>query len=322
MASIKLMRSGSYQARVRRKGSKDQAKTFSTKAEAAAWARVVERGPLVNTPPAGSLTLREALHRYSREVTPSKKGAIQELGRIKRWQRHPTLAHRPLDSLRAADLAAYRDARLASGISGNTVRLDLALISHLFEVARREWNMESLVNQVKGIRKPRVGRGRSRRLAPGEEARLLLACPPRLVPIVKLAIETGMRRSELTGLTWSSVDLKARVIHLEDTKNGDARDVPLSSRALAALEGLTRAGTDAAVFQVTADWATKAFVEAARKAGLKDLRFHDLRHEATSRLFELGLNVVEASSITGHKSLQMLKRYTHLKAVDLVAKLG
>jgi integrase len=200
------------------------------------------------------------------------------------------------------------------------VRLELALPSHMFEVARREWNMEDLVNPVKAIWKPKVPRGRARRLQAGEEARLLLASPPRLVPVVKLAIETGMRRSELAGLTWRDVDLDARVIHLEDTKNGDSRDVQLSSRALAVLEGLPRGGPT--VFQVTPDWATKAFVKAARTAGLRNIRFHDLRHEATSRLFELGLNVVEASSITGHKSLQMLKRYTHLKAADLVVKLG
>lgn len=143
-----------------------------------------------------------------------------------------------------------------------------------------------------------------------------------LLAVVKVAIETAMRRSELTGLRWEDVSLAHRVVTLRDTKNGDQRAVPLSSRAVAALEGLPGDHLRGSVFGVTEDWITKRFQYCCRKAGINGLRFHDLRHEATSRLFEKGLNMMEVATITGHKTLQMPKRYTHLRASELALRLG
>ncbi len=130
----------------------------------------------------------------------------------------------------------------------------------------------------------------------------------------------------MVGLLWQHIDLKHRVAHLPLTKNGEARSVPLSSKARAVLAALKPPDVDAPTGPVfaglTGEAVKRAFIRACDRAGLDDFHFHDLRHEATSRLFEKGLNPMEVASITGHKTLQMLKRYTHLNARDLAAKLG
>ncbi|TXI95439.1 MAG: site-specific integrase, partial [Burkholderiaceae bacterium] len=165
-----------------------------------------------------------------------------------------------------------------------------------------------------------------RRLRADEETRLLTAIDsktnnPWLKPIVIFAIETGMRRSEILSLEWANVDPTRRVARLLDTKNGEGRSVPLSARAVQVLEVLPRS-IDGQVFPVSAESVKLAFVRAVKRAGISDLHFHDLRHEAVSRLFEKGLNVMEVASISGHKTLQMLKRYTHLNVSDLLVKIG
>ena len=134
---------------------------------------------------------------------------------------------------------------------------------------------------------------------------------------VVLALETGMRRGELLSVEWGNVDLNRRTALLPITKNGDSRGVPLSSRALTVLRSLPPSTTGRVFGDLTADAVKLSFRRTTVRAGITGLRFHDLRHEATSRLFEKGLNVMEVASVTGHKTLQMLKRYTHLNAVDL-----
>ena len=199
------------------------------------------------------------------------------------------------------------------------MRLELALLSNLFTVAAKEWRMESLTNPVLAVRKPAASRPRERRLVGDEEARLLASCADWLRPMVILALETGMRKGEILALRWENVDLAKRVALLPDTKNGTARHVPLSSRAGDVLKGLPR-NISGGVF--TNQNVSHAFIAATQKAGIEGLHFHDLRHEATSRLFEKGLNPMQVAAITGHKTLQMLKRYTHLRAEDLAKMLG
>ena len=130
-----------------------------------------------------------------------------------------------------------------------------------------------------------------------------------------------MRRSEIAELRWEHMNIKACTVRLPLTKNGEARTVPLSSAARDVLRALPRR-LDGSVFGLRAKTITEAFEWAVQKAGIEDLTFHDLRHEAVSRLFERGLNPMQVAAISGHKTLQMLKRYTHLRAEDLVALLG
>ena len=131
-----------------------------------------------------------------------------------------------------------------------------------------------------------------------------------------------MRQGELVSLRWEHIDLNRRTVHLPDTKNGESRTVPLSTAAVKILRSLPR-NIQGKVFPgVTTEAVKRAYARAVRRTAIEDLRFHDLRHEATSRLFEKGLNIMEVASITGHKDLRMLRRYTHLKAEDLARKLG
>lgn len=322
-------RGKTWRVKVRRKGFPAQMTTCETKAEAEAWARRVEsgfdRGIVVSNAEASRTTLHEALERYAREVTVHKKGADREQCRIEQWKRHP-LAKRTLASIRGVDIANFRDERLKAGSSGNTVRLHLATLSHLYTVAAQEWGMESLQNPVRNVRKPKVNPGRDRRLEEGEEKKLLAAAGASSIswlrPAVELAIETAMRQGEILKLTWPDVDLKSRIAYLRDTKNGENRAVPLSTRAAQILKAMPRS-LDGRVFPLAQSTLERAFRNACKKEKIENLRFHDLRHEATSRLFELrSLDHMEVAAITGHKTLAMLKRYTHLRAKDLVAKLG
>jgi integrase len=328
VAQIRKRGSSQYQARVRLKGYPEQTKTFQLKQDAVSWAnereRLVLRGNSSAMREADNVTLHDALERYSREVTPSKKGWQQELCRLRRWQKNP-LSALPLSQIRGADLARYRDSRMDTGIGGNTVRLELALISHLYEVARKDWGYEMLGNPAKAMRKPKLPRGRDRRLFMGEEQRLLDHCDrignTLLKAIIILAIETAMRRGELTNLTWSDINLDNRLAYLHDTKNGEARIVPLSTRALSAIQSIPRRSS-ALLVSVHRDNVSAAFASVCKACGIHGLRLHDLRHEATSRLFEKGFNMMEVATITGHKSLSMLKRYTHLRPSDLLSRLG
>lgn len=251
MATFHKRASGSWQAKVRRTGYPTQSRSFSLKGHAEAWARAVERkmdrGEFVELEAAArKMTLGDALDRYEREVTPAKRGATQERVRIAAWKSHG-LARRAIATIRGHEIATYRNERLAEGLSPNTVRLELAIISHLYSIARSDWGFEGLANPVKVIEKPSVAtRARRRRLEGDEEQRLLAAAPlvaAWLQPAIRLAIETAMRRGELASLEWPEIDAQHQVAHLDLTKNGDARDVPLSHAAMAALREL--AGSDA-----------------------------------------------------------------------------
>jgi integrase len=208
----------------------------------------------------------------------------------------------------------------------NTIRLEIALLSHLFEVARREWGMEGLQNPCRTIRLPAGSRRRERRLEGDEEARLLDAIEkamprsPGVRALLLVAIETGMRQGELLGLRWSDVDLSRRVAHLDDTKSGDPRNVPLSLRAVEALRAIPRR-IDGRIFGVTQDALIRGFSRACKLAGIEGLRFHDLRHEAASRLAGL-LQAHELAKMFGWRTLAMALRYYHPRAEDLARKLS
>ena len=315
-----------WQAQIIRRGHERQYKTFDTKAEAEAWARQIEgemdRGVFTSRAEAEATTLREALDRYEREVTPKKKSSSDERYKLGAW-RSSTLAARSLASIRGKDLAAWRDAELTGGSATGTVRRKLALLAHVFKVARKEWGMESLASPVDTIQLPPPGKARDRRLVGDEQARLMtaaLAYGGEIGPVITWAIESAMRRGEIAAMRWEHLDRQARVLLIPETKNGTPREVPLSTVALQVLDSLPRR-LDGLVWNIRPDSISQAFERVCKAAGIEGLTFHDLRHEATSRLFEKGLNPMEVAAITGHKTLQMLKRYTHLKAKDLVDRL-
>lgn len=329
MATIRKLR-GRWQAQVRRRGMKPRCKSFDSKLEAEKWARDLEAqvdrfGAAPDTKILESTTLGQLLERYQREISPSKRGSVQEIQRIDVLRRHD-LSYRTLIGLSQQDIASFRDERLQSVAPSTTVR-ELAILSHVLEVAIRDWGLPLAKNVVKLVRRPVIRNERSRRLSGDEEQRLLDSCDTGQIPYLKtlliIAIETGMRRGELLGLRWSDISHNRRVITLALTKNGSGREVPLSQRAFDALMDWKDCATvdRSTVFPMTPGALEQAWRRLLVRAGIKSLRFHDLRHEGVSRLFERGLNIIEVSSISGHKELRMLKRYTHLSADDLVKRL-
>ncbi|WP_431320822.1 tyrosine-type recombinase/integrase [Rhizobium sp. YTU87027] len=330
MATIRKLR-GRWQAQVRRRGMKPRCKSFDSKLEAEKWARDLEAqvdrfGAAPDTRILESTTLGELLERYQREVSPTKRGSIQEIQRIDVLRRHE-LAYRTMIGLSQQDIASFRDERLRSVAPSTAVR-ELAILSHVIEVAIRDWGLPLSRNVVKLVRRPVIRNERSRRLTGDEEQRLLDGCDAGQISFLKtlviLAIETGMRRGEILGLMWSDISHNRRVITLTMTKNGSGREVPLSQRAFQALvEWKERAEVDqSTVFPTTAGALEQAWRRLLARSDVKALRFHDLRHESVSRMFERGLNMIEVSSVSGHKELRMLKRYTHLSADALVGRLG
>lgn len=276
------------------------------------------------------MTLADALTLYKNRVSVHKKSHKQESYKIEQIRRHPISA-RTLRSISTVDIAAYRDERLLvvnpktkKRLAPATVRLEMALLSNLFEIAMIEWGACD-ENPVLKVRKPRPAPGRERRITNREE-RLMLQYAADLsnqdlYSIIVFALETAMRQNEILTLTWDNINLRTSVAHLPDTKNGSSRDVPLSVRAIEALLKVGRRPTGK-IFGYTSAGLKSTWRTAMQRLDIKDLHFHDLRHEAISRLFELGsLDIMEVAAISGHKSLSMLKRYTHLKAHKLVRKL-
>lgn len=342
MATFDQRDSGYWQAKVRRKGWPVQSKTFRTKAEAEAWARAVEsemdRGAFISRSAAESTTVAALAKDYKTEFAPHHYRG--EAWQYKLAALINKLGCYSLAALTPQAVAAYRDARLkdpdprykrdlaaAPRVSGATVKTELDLLSKLLDWAVKEKGIALPAgNPVAGVRKPGGSKARERRLTAQEWEALERECRasrnPWLPAAVALAVETAMRQGELLALRWKEVDKGRRLAMLRETKNGEARAVPLSSRALQVLQALP-VSVDGRVIPQDRMTVYKAFERAVARAGIQDYTWHDLRHEALSRLAERGdLSVLELAAVSGHKTLQMLKRYTHLQAENLARKLG
>ncbi len=352
MPTIVKTPSGTWKALVRKTGFPPVIKTFRLKKDAEDWARRAEdemvRGMFVQRAPAEKMTFAKGIERYLKEVSTTKRSGTQSR-EVKRAV--PLVAFFGRYSLAGITpdlIAQYRDRRLAGDDrrdeegtpvprAPNTVRLELALLSHFFTIATKEWGLGLTYNPVANVRSPSPGPGRNRRLDPAEEIKLFAAVDahsnPMLRWIVRIAISTAMRSSEITSLRRNQVDLTKRVVRLIETKNTSPRTVPLSVEATAlfreALEHPVRPADTELIFygEPGKDGKRRPYTfgkvwDGVKKSvGCSDLHFHDLRHEAVSRLVEVGLSDQEVAAVSGHKSMQMVRRYTHLRAEDLVGKL-
>jgi integrase len=335
MANIRF-RKGKWQVQVRRHGHASRTQSFVLKADAQRWARHTEaeldRALIPNDPRAlSTVTIADVLTRYRETVTPSKRGRASEDKRIEVFLRQDW-SRLPLTKASPVVFSCFRDARLKE-VQPGTVLRELGLLRAVFETARKEWGYASLPNPMIGLKKPKAPEGRDRRLRPGELEALTKACSaitgPWLLHAIQLAVETGLRRGELLGIRWRDVNLEAAVLRVPFTKTGKARTIPLTDRAVEILRARKAASaTDAEhAFPVSPNAFRLAWERCKRRAekagctGIQELRFHDLRHEAVSRFFEMGLNTAEVASISGHRDLRMLFRYTHLSPEDLAAKL-
>jgi integrase len=325
MASIRK-RGGRYHAQVRKSGYPPLTKTFSTLTTAKRWATTteadMERNLHVVLP--DKTTVGELLDRYEEDVSPLHKRHQVEKYRLKTLQRH--LGDQRVSTLSPALLCKYRNIRLKV-VSPASLKRELVILSSVLNTAIKEWGINLQQNPVSLVSLPKVGRGRDRRLEAGEEEKLLSASDE-LKRIIIVALETGMRRGEILNIKRSHIDLAHQTLLIPITKTDTPRKIPLSSRALEALREQLRGSQnvipieETTLFSYTARGLSGAFLRLCKKHELDNLRFHDLRHEATSRFFEKGLNPVEVATITGHKDTRMLMRYTHLRAEDLVRRLG
>ena len=327
MANIRK-RSKKWNVQIRRFDHPPLSKTFISKSDAIQWATKTEAlldrgGSVLSDINDKLLTLGGLLRMYRDEVVVHKRSASYETIMINAFLRQD-IVELKLSEVKPHHFSNYRDERLKT-VSGVTVSRELTIYQHAFKVAIQEWEYLGLSNPLSIIKKPKSHHPRERRLVSDEEDRLIEGCQLSknhwLIPLVIMAIETGMRRGELLNLSWKDIDLDRQVAHLEMTKNGTKRDVPLSSKAIETLGSLPHEITGK-VFPLSPVALRGLWNRTCKRAGLIDLRFHDLRHEATSRFFEKGLNVMEVAAITGHKDLRMLQRYTHLRAEDLAKKLG
>ena len=317
-------RHNKWQAIVRHKSIGTTSKSFHNKSEAKKWAFETERSIEANTfgklhP--SSMSLGDCLERYQTLITPQKRGCDAENRRINRLLKDPISAVM-LDNLTSRTLAQFRDRRLKDG--NRAAQYDLVIIRHCIKIAINEWDLLLDKNPADAVKMPPNSKPRERRLSASEYRLILEAANhslnPHIKPVIIFAIETAMRQSEILNIEWSYIDWQKRTILLPLTKNGTSREVPLSQIAYEILMAQKEQPLEAP-FPLTGNAFRLAWNRVKKRAMITDLRFHDLRHEAISRLFELGLSLPEVALISGHKDPRMLFRYTHLRAEDIVAKL-
>lgn len=329
MASIRK-RGDSWVAEVFKRGVR-MSRSFATKQAAQAWARATESEIDAGNRPS-SVTVGQMLDKYGREVSSTKRGSAWELKRIAAFQRL-RIAQEPLSSVDATHIAKWRDERFLS-VSSGTVLREWTLLSHAFSIAIREWRWLA-VSPMAGVRRPIEPPPRERIISDDEQARLLHwfgdrydTATGRVGAALILALETGMRAGELIGLTWDKVDLGNRVATLPMTKNGSARQVPLSPRAVEVMQALLPqvgvggilAGDTQSVLRLNGQQLDALWRKGRDKAMVADCHFHDARATAVTRLAKR-LDILDLARMIGHRDLRSLQIYYRATAADIAKKL-
>ncbi len=327
MATIRKLKSSKFEVQIRRKGFSPIGRSFLKRSDAEQWARHMEtkldRGDLPTPVKVlDSYKLKDILERYRDEITVRKRSMETEAYILNAFIRNP-IAKLTLAQLKASHFVTYREKRLKQ-VKPGTVNRELSIIKHALDIAEREWDIPIRQNPLLKIKKLKVSNARSRRLSEEEYHSLMQAVEETrnnlIKPLMNFAIETGMRRGEITRLQWVEIDYEARTLFIPITKNGHSRTIPLTGKALEILKELEGNRRDRP-FPMSDNAAKLAWQRLLKRSGIKDLHFHDFRHEAISRFFERGLSVPEVALISGHRDFRMLFRYTHLKAEDVAQKL-
>ncbi len=310
--------------------------TFPTKAQATAWALETESA-LVGLKRVGAtgvtvaknqgMTVAEVIERYISEVAPRHKGGARETKALRKIVREQTwLTDMPLNEVTHGDVARFRDLRLKH-VSGATVAREMVMLGSMFQTACREWGAAEN-NPARGVRKPQQPQGREVRIPPEVADKIAdsLGMFPAIRPTLKkhqvglaflIALETGMRKGEILGLTWDRVRLADRYVILDQTKNGRSRHVPLSPEAVRLLRLAEGAeGVDPVrVFTVSSGVADTIFRK-YRPSELGYIHFHDSRHEAVFRLSRK-LPVLDLARMIGHQDMKMLLRYYNPSTAEI-----
>ena len=317
MASIRK-RNDLWQVQVRCRHAGSASKSFHRKTDAERWATAQEalmQSGQWKDNKTNNYTIGDMMLRYLNAVTPTKRGKDQETRRLRRLLGDRRLMSVRLTRAKPCVFADFRDQRIQDGV--RACQYDLVLLRHAWNIARIEWGWSLSDNPISLIRMPKNNPPRERRLKEGEFDLLKAAAAKSrswyVWPVVILAIETAMRRGEILGLSWEHIDLDQRTAFLPMTKNGRSRQVPLSE---AAIDQLTTAPRDTGrPFPVTEVAMRQAWDRLRVRAGIDDLTFHDLRHEAISRMFDDGMKIHEVMAISGHRTASQLFRYVQtLKA--------
>ncbi len=316
-------RGNSWNAQVRISGWRSFTKTFQTKLDAKQWTVNLEKELKSKPLPEKNiknLKLKDLFNIYKFEILPklkSHKIVTYKLNFLSRlW-----IGEIKVINLTKGHLEQFcEDRKLV--VKDGTIKSELMLIKRIVKIATNKWDYGIPFNAFYGIELPSPHKPRNRR-ATQEELSILIAHANKqrnkyISTIIQFAVETGMRRSEILKLRWIDVNLKTRIASLYDTKNGDERHIPLTKTAVQLLSNLTQLSDF--VFPISANCLRLAWERCRNKSNIKGLRFHDLRHEAVSRYFEMGLSVPEVALISGHKDVRQLFRYTHLKPESLIAK--
>jgi len=315
VASIRK-RNSLWQAQVRSRKLGSTSKSFHKKADAIAWAKVQEA--MMQTgewKPKDKRysNIRDLIQTYLKKVTPHKKGAGPEARRLRRLLKEDALMSVKLNDAQPHHFAAFRDKRLGDG--NRACQYDLVLLRAAWNTARIEWGWELAGNPLTLIRFPKNNPPRERRLKQGEYNRLIDANKESkvwyLAPIINIAIETCMRRGEILALEWEHIDFLRSKALLPETKNGCSRWVPLNGKVLHILTKIEPRNNR--VFPITDNAFRQAWDRLRKRADIANLTFHDLRHEAISRLFESGLSIPQVMQISGHQTASQLFRYIQLK---------
>lgn len=336
MATIRK-RSKGWQVQIKKKINDQiirESKTFPTKAEAQAW-ETMREAELMESDRKGVVvgnkyTLYDAFKKYLDEVAPKKKGSRREITAINRFIRELPFIGEYLSTIKPSYYAEYRDERLKK-VKGSTVNRELAIISTVYKSAIKDWGWCS-INPINNINKPKKGKNRNRLISDTEIETFINYLnyvegePPKTLKqemayCFLLAIETAMRQGELLGLTYDDIYLNKNFVRLDDSKNSDARDVPLSNRAIYLFEQLIKNNNkNGKLFKLHSKRAETILFEVKHRTGLLDLNFHDTRHEATTRLAKK-LHVLELARATGHKNINELLTYYNETAENIASKL-
>lgn len=340
MATIRK-KHNKYQVQIRRKGVPPLTRTFALLTDAKEWARhqerLVDRGELgPDRRTLDTVTLADLITRYKASILPEKKGGAIEAIMLTAFLRHP-ICKRRLSVLTTADFVKWKNDRISpkgkeKPITAKSAKRLLSPIQHMFEIAMADWEIPLRQNPLSGFKLKVTDNKRQRRLRESELDRLLEAGRktrnPFLIPIVRLALETAMRRGEILALCFRDVDIERCTATIRESKNGYSRTIPLSSLSVAILETTLAVMSDKAkaqnerIFPTTPVAVRLAWDKLTKRAKIEDLHFHDLRHEAISRFFEKGLTVPEVASISGHRDIRMLLRYAHADQGKLAKKLN
>lgn len=328
MASIQKTAKG-YRAQIKKMGVRDS-QIFPTRREAVEWAarRESDIASDKNTPIGDRTALRKVLRQYAEEVTPTKRGEKKEAIRLAAFEKYKLPLDTPISEITAQDIADFRDDRLKTVKAASVLR-ELNMLSSVFETARLEWGLVSK-NPCKDIRRPKAPRHRNRVLKWSEIRSMLrrLGYPAKgmqaelpkhaIAVCMMVALRTGMRAGELCSLTWKNVH--DRYVHLPTTKNGKARDVPLSRKAKAEIERM-RGWDDTLVFGITAASLDALFRKYREAAKLTGFTWHDTRHTAATMISKR-VDVLTLCKIFGWSDPRMAMVYYNPSAASIADMLG